>query len=275
MAGSAAHPPSHDNDNASAFPPYRRRLCGDNNARSRRHLLFTSAGDNTDFETRWCVDPARTFDVWVVYYGSDRAVYDRYVAAADRVEHRRGSKFQNFAHVYNAHREELLARYDRFFIVDDDILISSEDVDRLLARSVAHDLWLCQPAFVPPSKISHRVTRRDPARALRYTDFVEVNTPVIANEALPRCMEAYDPRLVGWGIDYLFVWALGRTERRRYAIVDEVPCVNPQDDARPLGKSGGGRELMRAAGAADRAATWRAVADEKGCPRDWEPRVWE
>ena len=24
--------------------------------------------------------------------------------------------------------------------------------------------------------------------------------------------------------------------------------------------------------AADRAATWRAVADEKGCPRDWEPR---
>lgn len=244
----------------------------------RKHLVFTSAGDTNACHERWCTDSdVRTYDVWVVYYGDDRARYDALVRTCDRVEHRKGSKFQNFHHVYRTHRAFLLDHYERFFVVDDDIVFDTTPtandrphIEKLFALSVEHDLWLCQPAFVPPSKVSHEVTKHQPDTLLRYTNFVEVNTPVIARDVLDKCMRAYDPRLVGWGIDFLFVWALGRDERARYAVVDAVTCVNPDERAK-----GGARELMNAHGARDRAQTWAMVAREKDAPASWMQRVWQ
>ena len=40
-------------------------------------------------------------------------------------------------------------------------------------------------------------------------------------------MEIYDPILVGRGIDYLFIWYLGENVEDKYAIVDEITCMNP------------------------------------------------
>ena len=35
-----------------------------------KNLLFTSAGDNTNFDELW-LDEDRNYDVWVVYYGNN------------------------------------------------------------------------------------------------------------------------------------------------------------------------------------------------------------
>ena len=63
------------------------------------NLVFTSAGDNTNFDKLW-LDKNRNYKVWVVYYGENEEIYKKYKSKVDYIEKRKGSKFQNFYHIY-------------------------------------------------------------------------------------------------------------------------------------------------------------------------------
>jgi hypothetical protein len=49
-------------------------------------------------------------------------------------------------------------------------------------------------------------------------------------------MKVYDPILVGYGIDILFLWALGTSEENKYVIVDYISCINPKRVKREINK---------------------------------------
>jgi hypothetical protein len=49
-------------------------------------------------------------------------------------------------------------------------------------------------------------------------------------------MKIYDPSLVGFGIDYLFLWFLGHTKKNKYAIIDHIKCINPFFEEREIDK---------------------------------------
>jgi hypothetical protein len=98
-------------------------------------------------------------------------------------------------------------------------------------------LDIIQPSFIPKySQISHQITVSQPGLFMRYTNFVEVNTPVFSKEALTKCMIVYDPILVGYGIDYLFIWLLGQNQKNKYAIIDSIRCINPIVQNREINK---------------------------------------
>ena len=42
-------------------------------------------------------------------------------------------------------------------------------------------------------------------------------------------MKYYDPILIGWGIDYLFIWANGQNKKKKFALIDYISCINPHD----------------------------------------------
>jgi hypothetical protein len=192
---------------------------------SDKFLVYSSIGDRTRFPEFWLNDPEkRRFDLWATYYGRQddgphRSHVDRYFRA-------RGGKFQNFHKIYEAHREDILD-YDAVFLVDDDIEIGTEDINHLFGIRQAYDLWILQPAFPPHSRISHRVTARIPGALLHFTNFVEMCVPLFSRDALSRFMDRFDPELIAWGADYFYTWVNGIHARNRYAVVDAIPCVNP------------------------------------------------
>jgi|LakMenEpi03Aug12_release.lakeMendotaPanAssembly.Ray.scaffolds.fasta_scaffold190338_2 hypothetical protein len=196
--------------------------------KKNKNLLFTSVGDNTNFYNYWLNDN-RNYDILCVYYGNDENNYNKYTKLVDKIWKRKGSKFQNFHYIYINYRD-LIDKYDRLFIVDDDIIMSTNDINNLFDISKKYDLWICQPSFTNDSKISHEITKYIPNNLLRYTNFVEVNTPVFSKYAITKFMEYYDPILIGWGIDYLYIWALGKNIKDKYAIIDIIKCTNPQDE---------------------------------------------
>ena len=198
------------------------------------NLVFTSAGDNTRFDELW-LDSNRTYKVWVVYYGDDDEVFEKYKSKVDYIERRKGSKFQNFYHIW---KTKDLSKFDRFFILDDDIIINTNSINKMFRYSEYCNLSICAPAFDRASKISWRVTMREMGSVLRFTNWVEVNTPLFNRESLENLMEVYDESLIGWGIDYLYIWANGEHRRNAYAIIDDVVCTNPKDE-----RKGGKREL--------------------------------
>jgi hypothetical protein len=235
-----------------------------NNINKRKYLIMTSAGDNTNFDKLWTnKNKNEEYDIWVVYYGDNDIIYEKYKNKVDRIWRRKGSKFQNFNYLYKDHYNHLM-NYERFFIVDDDIIMSVDDINKLFDISKKYNLSICQPAFKPESKISHPITKVQPGNILRYTNFIEVNTPVFSKEALIKFMKYYDDILIGWGIDYLYIWANGVNEKNKYAIIDSITCINPYDDVK-----GGTRELNKIKNHDTRAQIWYEYSKKIGAMYDW------
>ena len=204
----------------------------------KKNLLFTSAGDRTNFFNIWCEDN-KNYDIFLCYYGdSVNKVYKKYV---DYYSERKGGKFQNFDYFWNNPDNHHLIEssnsnpinlylYDKYFILDDDIIISTNEINELFELMDEYDLDMLQPSFDSiKSKISHDLTRFIPNAKLHYTNFIEVNTPMFRNEILKKCMEIYDNSLAGWGIDILFMWYLGHNKPDKYAVIDKIKCINPFD----------------------------------------------
>ena len=232
-----------------------------------KNLVFTSAGDHTNFDKIW-LDKERNYDVWVVYYGDNKAVYNNYKSKVDYIERRKGFKFQNFEHIY---KTKDLSQYERFFILDDDIVMSTEDINEMFRLSKKHKFWICGPTFKPQSRISHNITINKPKLAYRYTNYIEVNTPLFTKEALDNLMKVFDSKLIGWGIDHLYIWANGWKEKKRFALIDLVPCINPKEKLK-----GGKRELERGKNWDKREDIWNAYEKKLGIPkikRVWYSRV--
>ena len=177
------------------------------------------------------------------------------------IEKRKGSKFQNFKYFYDTY-PGIINQYDYFFIVDDDITINVAGINKLFEIAQSYKLSICGPSFIPPSKTSYRITKHNPTLLLAYTNFVEVNAPLFSKAALEKLMAVLPPELIGWGIDYLYMWLNGFNKKKDYAVVHCVTCVNPKDEDKIIKR----RELTLVAGCSKRRAIWKEFATQIGCP---------
>lgn len=201
-----------------------------------KNLLFTSAGDNTNFENIW-LDKNRNYDVWVVYYGDNEKTFNRYSKKVNYAEKRKGGKFQNFHHIYNTQYDKI-QEYDRIFFLDDDIIITTDDINEMFKLSLECDLWICQPSFALGSEIGWDINIHHPEYFLRYTNFIEVNSCLMTKEAINNFMKLYSPELVGFGVDYVFMEANKppKEDYKRFAIIDKIQCINPPGVLKSKGK---------------------------------------
>lgn len=217
----------------------------------KKYMVFTSAGDNTKFYELWNSEiEKRNYDIYVIYYGDNDNNYSIYKRCVDYIEIKKnGSKFQNFYYLYN--KLNKFFEYDRVFVLDDDIVFNVSDINEMFYISELYNLDISQPSFSNESKISHTITKHQPDKLLRFTNFIEVNTPLFSKKTLDNFMIYYDPILVGWGIDSLYMWVSGIYKKNKYAVIDKIKCINPKDDSK-VGK----RELLKLNSAHLRMKTW-------------------
>ncbi|MBS1212781.1 MAG: hypothetical protein H6R26_1398 [Proteobacteria bacterium] len=220
----------------------------------RQYLVFTSAGDRANLH-RW-LSPTRSFDLWVTYYGDEG---ERHRDVADFYAARKGGKFPNLQHAYRTN-PEIFRRYDAVMVMDDDVIISGEDIDKLFQLRKELGIWILQPAFSPLGRISFPLTRVNRTCRLRYTSYVEMTCPLFQRDKLDNFMAVYDPVLVGYGCDWWFVDSLGDDIVGKVAVVDEITCVNPL----VFMKKGGGREIDRLQSLQKRKEIWGQVIAKYG-----------
>jgi hypothetical protein len=225
-----------------------------------KRLVFTSAGDNTNFEKLW-ISNEKNYDIFVVYYGDNDKTFSEYESKVQFITKRKGSKFQNFYFLF-LNYYELISSYDYFFILDDDIIISASDIQEMFSIAERYNLSICGPSFLPESKISFLETVHKKDIFLEYTNFVEVNVPLFSKSALFNLMKVYNPILIGWGIDLLYIWFNGSDKKEDYAIIHKITCINPEDEIKPGGK----RELELIKNWDTRDKIWLNYAKEINCP---------
>lgn len=233
-----------------------------------KNVIFTSCGDRSNCHEIW-FDSNKNFDSICVYYGNNEKMFEKYNNKFDITLKRKGSKFQNFFYCYR--NSSLLNNYDRIFILDDDIIINTKEINNMFKFSEKYDLEICQPCFSRSSKISHKVTKKHRFSIGRYTNFIEVNVPLMTKKSVQNLNSVYSDKLIGWGIDFLFTWINNNREIpkfpcKKFAINDNISCINPKRREQDPEE----RELSKIHRSELRQFDWETYAVSISCPKKWE-----
>ena len=229
----------------------------------KKNMVFISAGDNTNFDILY-VNELMEYDIYVIYYGNNETIFNKYKSRVTFIEMRKGSKFQNFRYFYDRYKY-IIDYYDYFFILDDDIIFKYNDINDMFSISKKYNLSICGPSFKEGSKISHKITKQKKNIILTYTNFVEVNSPLFNKQSLNNLMKYLHSELIGWGIDYLYIYCNGFKRRKAYAIIHNIGCVNPENN-----NKSNKRELLLIKNCKIRKLIWERYADRIRCPRKYK-----
>ncbi len=221
--------------------------------RPRRNLVLVRAGQNS-LHRQWTrdIDPAdRSWDFCVSSY-VDRTVTPDDPDADYHIVQSDVQKWQAVHQLLGP--DSPLWRYDFIAFPDDDLAWSWRGVNIAFERMRDFDLLLAQPSLDPAGHVIHGITRTNPDTALRYTNFVEVMTPIFSRAALRLCAPSFALSRSGFGLDHLWPKLLGEPAHR-IAILDETSVVHTRAQAQTYDMAGAieeGQRLTRSFGAAER-----------------------
>lgn len=119
---------------------------------------------------------------------------------------------------------EFIEDYEFFLLLDDDILISVENVNTLFKTMKEYNLKIGQPSLVN-SYYTYEHTLHNPMCVLRYTNFVEMMMPCFSRDALLAVLGTFEEHVRWRGIE--FHWPrLINSNKQDIAIIDIVQAIH-------------------------------------------------
>lgn len=156
------------------------------------------------------------FDLHLLIYDGS---YNKFCNDSDFVACDAGYKM-NMIYRYLHRHPELFEKYEYFFLLDDDIVISTEDVNRLFSMMREYQLKIAQPSLVM-SYYTYKHTAFHPFYILRYTNFVEMMMPCFSRDALKAVLPTFEQKIRWCGIEMHWPVLVG-SNHKDMAIVDAV-----------------------------------------------------
>ncbi len=183
----------------------------------RSHLIICCAGDSS-LHPMWNV-PERTYDICVIYYGSNPDIANRYKDAADLYFEGKGFKFGLLRDHIIPHYKANPAYYEKYtsiWVPDDDIDMKPEDVERMFHFSDELGADIYQPSIA--NKLHPEIYSKDKSWATwehtltnenykyRRITCPEIMMPGFSINAfkyiLLQSLVDYPAIVVGWGFEY-------------------------------------------------------------------------
>lgn len=153
----------------------------------------------------------KNFDLWTFNY-DDSGIFDIY---ADKIFQVPLFKYHAIKYIIDTND---ISQYKYIWLPDDDLQISTEDVNKMFAIADKHDLMLGQPS-VTGNLTWHWYLRNRKGFYLRWTNFIEVMCPFFSNNFIHKCLDTFVQNLSSYGIDV--EWSF-RTNPNKTAIIDSV-----------------------------------------------------
>lgn len=166
--------------------------------------------------------PERLFDVALHDFSGD-------VYSGDlRAEFRFCGKMHKWPAI-SVHISQLLREYEYFAFLDNDIEITTRELNHLFLLGRQHELDLYQASLTDDSYGTYPELFRKPCidAGVRSLRFVEIMAPIFGRDALKRCLWTFSESESGWGLDFLWAKEL---HGRRIAVLDAVSMKH----ARPI-----------------------------------------
>lgn len=117
-------------------------------------------------------------------------------------------------------RPEILDRYERIALIDNDIDTNASDINLAFRRGKEHALWLWQPSLTADSYFTYGIFLQNSLFSLRWVNFIEMMCPFFSAAYLKRCVGLFE---LGYetGIDRLWC-RIEKDSALRFAVLDEI-----------------------------------------------------
>ena len=185
------------------------------NGSYKKNAVFVAAGESSLH--RQLLKGDADFDLHLLIYDGS---YNKFCNDTDFIACDAGYKM-DMTYRYLHRHPDLLDKYEYFFLMDDDIEMSTEEVNKLFGIMKQYHLRIAQPSLVM-SYYTYEHTLRNPFCILRYTNFVEMMIPCFSKEALVKVLPTFEEKICFKGIEYHWAKMVGNG----IAIIDIVKVVH-------------------------------------------------
>ena len=169
----------------------------------KKYLVISTIGDES-LHSEWIQnDP--DFDLVLLYYGDKKEIAKEYTKQTPYVYMAKGEKY-HLLKSFILSEQEFISQYSYIWLPDNDVSISTEDINKMFLLAEQYKLLLAQPAMI--GHVSHRITLPQPNTLLRFTNFVEVLAPLMSLDTLMLVKDTFDENYSGWGYDFLWPYLL-------------------------------------------------------------------
>lgn len=166
---------------------------------------------------KWIKDSEhRNFDLHLIVYDDS---FSRYEGDTPFVCQSTGHKLK-LVYEYLMLHADYMEKYDFFFIPDDDVCMTAQQISGFFELMDRYGLKIAQPSLTE-SYFTFKHTLQDRRFKLRYTDFVEMMVPCFSREALRKVLFTFNENRSGWGTEYHWASLIG-SSRTDMAIIDEI-----------------------------------------------------
>lgn len=188
----------------------------------KKYLVISTVGDKS-LHSEW-ISENPNFDLVLLYYGNKKEIVDKYSKETPYVYAAKGEKY-HLIKSFLLLEPEFVANYSYIWLPDNDVSISTEDINKMFELANKHNLSLAQPAM--KGYVSHQITLPQPNILLRYTNFVEILAPLMSLETLLLVKDTFDKNYSGWGYDALWPYMLNYP-KDKIAIIDSITMTHTQ-----------------------------------------------
>lgn len=189
----------------------------------RKYLVFCSAASLKNL-TPELFGAEREFDVCIHDYSLHQLALNPEVAEPEYYSWQAGEKLNVAASIIPT-----LSTYRQFAFLDDDVVVSTYNLNRLFRAGDALGLSIYQPALTCNSFGSHNHLFQHLNSGIRKVPFVEIMCPFFSAEALDLCLPTFDINESGWGLD-IYLWP--KIVSGETYVIDSIPVGHYREPAR-------------------------------------------
>jgi hypothetical protein len=133
------------------------------------------------------------------------------------------TKYQNFNH-YASFYPKHLEQYDYVWVVDDDMFMSTDDINKMFQMMEDYNLDLAQSSISLDGMNYVQMFAHDSRYTLRYTNYVECCAMLLSKRGLEKVKRTFSETVTGWGWDALVSDMI--LEKENVAVLDSVQAYH-------------------------------------------------
>lgn len=188
----------------------------------KNNLIISVVGDNS-YHKEWIKDKC-DFDLILIYYGDNNDIYNDYKKDSLICIKNKGNFFP-LVKKFIDDNIDIINKYDYIWLPDDDISISTNQINNLFKISSKYDIFICQPSVKSDFDITYKITEPVENNILRYTNFVECMAPLFNTDILMLLYDDFEISESGWGLDISWYKRLNYP-KNKIAIIDDVTMIH-------------------------------------------------
>lgn len=188
---------------------------------NNKYLLFSSIsrrGNGKQALEYWS-ESDRNYDIVLAYYKDE--VPEN---CSDFCFKRNDFKLPNF-HYYASNYD--ITKYDAIFLIDDDIFMKSQDINKMFDIFIKNNLLVAAPSMDSESDVHYWFQKQNNNNKITFTNFVEIGTLILHKKTIPKLLPLFEESGSGWGTDIILPHIIKPNEKQM-GIINEVSCHHPK-----------------------------------------------